>query len=73
MKNSSSSDSIIETKASKASNGMIFRLYLYIILIILVPIATYYFALNYIFEEHDTTKAAISAVIVVNALLLSFW
>ncbi|CAJ0764052.1 17808_t:CDS:2, partial [Entrophospora sp. SA101] len=50
MKNSSSSDSIIETKASKASNGMIFRLYLYIILIILVPIATYYFALNYIFE-----------------------
>ncbi|RIB17034.1 hypothetical protein C2G38_1969432, partial [Gigaspora rosea] len=52
--------------------SVIYKLYIHTFFMVVLPISTYFYTSKYFFEEYGTTKAALSAAGIANAVVFSF-
>ncbi|CAG8432875.1 4704_t:CDS:2 [Diversispora eburnea] len=62
-----------QAKDLEVPRSVIFKLYAHTLLMVFLPIGTYFFTSNYFFQgELNTTYAALSAAGIANVVVLSF-
>ncbi|RHZ77684.1 hypothetical protein Glove_174g109 [Diversispora epigaea] len=67
------SSATINTKDSEVPRSVILKLYAHTLLMVFLPLGTYFFTSNYFFQgELNTTYAALSAAGIANVVVLSF-
>ncbi|CAB4385337.1 hypothetical protein RhiirA5_352294 [Rhizophagus irregularis] len=67
-------DYLVSQKTSvETPRGVLFKLYSHTIMMIILPLSTYYYTSNYYFEgENKTTYAALAAAGIANVVVFSF-
>ncbi|GBC07647.1 hypothetical protein RclHR1_00760017 [Rhizophagus clarus] len=62
-----------QKKSVETPRGVLFKLYSHTIMMIILPLSTYYYTSNYYFEgERKTTYAAIASVGIANVVVFSY-
>ncbi|CAG8520757.1 14281_t:CDS:2 [Cetraspora pellucida] len=69
---SSSTVPIVQPKNPEVPRSVIFKVYLHTLLMVVLPISTYFYTSKYFFEDYGTTKAALFAAGIANVVVFSF-